>query len=559
MRFLRPVLSLLFLIIFYSTLSAQERCGTVLYQKIKRANGTVIETDEQFEKAIAEKINARRKNHFNNLTTGTPYRIPVVVHIIHNGEALGVGRNITDAQVISQIEVINKDFNRLNADAVNTPAEFAAVAGSLNIEFVLAKQDPDHQVTDAITRVNGNRTQWSVGNESTFKALYPPIGNPDDDYTGPWPAEDYLNIWVVDFNLIGYAQFPVSSTLPGLEDENNNSLTDGVIIDYRAFGTIEAGSFNLDPQYNKGRSATHEIGHFFGLRHIWGDEDFGQDDCEESDYADDTPNQAVETYHTPTHPLADECSPAIMFQNFMDYTDDIKMNLFTNNQVERMITVLENSPRRKSLLTSHGLEEPPSGDIDIEVAEIINPVAIVCDRSPEIQFTVNNPGGDVITALRVKISVNSLAKDTTFTNVTIGESTLFSIPFESLKLTPPDDKLLVGENTIRVKVTLVNGKTDPDYTNNEQVLQIKALSECDVFALYVDENDAPIITFGLAESMPVAISLISMIGQEVASVQYTDIIDQTVAVPIPNRMKGVYIVRLKIGAKYYSRKVYIHP
>ena len=209
MRFLRPVLSLFLLIHFYSGLSAQERCATVLYQKLKRATGKVIETDEQFEKTLAEKIRARRKNRANNLTTGTPYRIPVVVHIIHNGEAVGVGRNISDAQVASQIDVLNKDFNRLNTDAVNTPAEFAAVAGNLNVEFVLAKQDPDHQYTDGIMRVNGNRTQWSLSRETEFKSLHPLPGNPDNDYTGAWPSEDYLNIWVIDFNLIGYAKFPI--------------------------------------------------------------------------------------------------------------------------------------------------------------------------------------------------------------------------------------------------------------------------------------------------------------------------------------------------------------
>jgi Pregnancy-associated plasma protein-A len=559
MKFLRPVLSLLFLIIFYSGLSAQERCGTVLYQKLKRATGKVIETDEQFEKSLAEKIRARRKNRAANLTTGTPYRIPVVVHIIHNGETVGVGRNISDAQVASQIDVLNKDFNRLNTDAVNTPSEFAAVAGNLNVEFVLAKQDPDHQYTDGIMRVNGNRTQWSLSRETEFKSLHPLPGNADNDYTGAWPSEDYLNIWVIDFNLIGYAQFPISSTLPGLEDENDNSLTDGVIVDYRAFGTTDAGAFELDPQYNKGRSATHEIGHFLGLRHVWGDEDFGQDDCEASDYADDTPNQAIETYHTPNHPLADECSLAIMFQNYMDYTDDIRMNLFTNNQVERMIIVLENSPRRKSLLTSHGLEEPVPGDIDVELTDITSPASVVCDATPEINFTINNPDGGLITTLSVKVSVNSLTKDTTFTNLTVSESAQFSIPFKNLKFPEPDNMLVTGENTIRVKAILINGKTDPDYSDNEKVLQVSALSDCNVFALYVDENNTPIITFGLAEAMPVAISLISMMGQEVASAQYVDIIDQTVPVPIPNRMKGVYIVRLQIGTKYYSRKVYIHP
>jgi hypothetical protein len=195
-----------------------------------------------------------------------------------------------------------------------------STAGSLNIEFVLAKQDPDGQPTDGILRVDGNRDQWSIGLESEFKAL------------SYWPAEDYLNVWIIKFTgFLGYAQFPVSSGLPGLEDEDNNRLTDGVILDYRVFGTDDAGPFNLDDQYNRGRSTTHEVGHFLGLRHIWGD----TNGCGADDFTNDTPIQDEETYDTPNHPLLDACSPAIMFQNYMDYTDDVSMNLFTDEQVDK--------------------------------------------------------------------------------------------------------------------------------------------------------------------------------------------------------------------------------
>src|SRR5690606_22397748 len=104
------------------------RCATVAYQQLNRASGKVFETDEQFEKALAEKIRARKKKLSPHFTTGAPYKIPVVVHVIHNGEAVGVGRNISDAQILSQLEVLNNDFKRLNTDAVNTPAEFTPVA-----------------------------------------------------------------------------------------------------------------------------------------------------------------------------------------------------------------------------------------------------------------------------------------------------------------------------------------------------------------------------------------------------------------------------------------------
>jgi hypothetical protein len=538
MRIFWPALALFFSFTFYSGLYAQKRCATVEYQNLNRTSGKVLETDEQFEKALAEKIRARKKNQLNNLTNGVPYRIPVVVHVIHNGEDEGVGRNIPDAQIISQIDVLNKDFNRLNTDAGNTPAEFAAVAGSLNIEFVLAKQDPDGQPTDGIMRVDGNRDQWSIGLESEFKAL------------SYWPAEDYLNVWIIKFTgFLGYAQFPVSSGLPGLEDEDNNRLTDGVILDYRVFGTIDAGPFNLDDQYNRGRSTTHEVGHFLGLRHIWGD----TNGCGADDFTNDTPIQDEETYDTPNHPLLDACSPAIMFQNYMDYTDDISMNLFTDEQVVRMETVLQNSPRRNSLSGSPGLEEPIPGDIDVELVEIENPVQIICDQEPELRFTVANLTGEAVTSLTLKLMINSISIE--------AEVTFTGEPFTTLaEITVPAINLEIGDNTIGVKIFRVNGMTDPNPANNELETFVNVLNpDCDPFALYTNEAGTPVITFDLPESQPVEISVINMSGQATAQVSYDEIINQTVPLPLPTLIKAVYIVRLRIGSRYYSRKLYLQP
>jgi hypothetical protein len=550
MRIFWPALTLFLLFAFSSGLYAQRRCATVEYQQLNRASGKVFETDEQFEKALAEKIRARKKNPLLNLSSGVPYRIPVVVHVIHNGEAEGVGRNIPDAQIISQIDVLNKDFNRLNTDAINTPADFAGVAGNLNVEFVLARQDPDGQPTDGIMRIDGNRDQWSLALEDVFKALHPAPGNSDNDYTDYWPPEDYLNIWVIKFTgFLGYAQFPVSSGLPGLEDENNNRLTDGVILDYRVFGTDDAGSFDLYDQYNKGRSTTHEVGHFLGLRHVWGDDN----GCAESDYADDTPNQGEETYNTPVHPLEDDCSPAIMFQNYMDYTDDVSMNLFTLDQVERMIVVLENSPRRASLSSSHGLEEPVPGDIDAGILEIENPVAVVCDQTPDLRFTVANLSDEAITSMTVKLTINSI--------VTEAEVSFTGAPFTTLaEVTVSAINLGVGDNSIGIKITGINGMTDPNPANNELETSVTVLNpECTTFALYTNEAGTPVITFDLSEPMPVEISVMDMVGRQTARVQHENILNQTVPLPLPARMKAVYIVRLKIGTRYYSRKVYLYP
>src|SRR5690606_29195746 len=137
----------------------------------------------------------------------------------------------------------------------NTPTEFLGVAGSLDIKFELAKRTPEGLPTNGIVRVEGTKSTWTLSDNFMLKSL------------SYWPAEDYLNIWVTDLAglLIGYAQFPVS-TLPGLDESPDNRLTDGVVVDYKNFGSSDHGSFNLDPNYNKGRTATHEVGHFFGLK-----------------------------------------------------------------------------------------------------------------------------------------------------------------------------------------------------------------------------------------------------------------------------------------------------
>jgi hypothetical protein len=320
------------------SLQAQERCGTVPYMDMLRKEGKWLQTDDQFESWLAQRMKQREQLEEVQRTQSDPYLIPVVVHVIHNGEPVGTGSNIPDAQIFSQIAVLNKDFQRLNNDANLTPPEFAAVAGSLNIEFVLARRDPNGLPTTGINRVTGTKTSWTISDNATFKAL------------SYWNANDYLNIWVIPFSgsTLGFAQYPVSS-LEGLAPvQGGTAATDGIVVDFRVFGSVDDGSFVIDKDYNKGRTATHEIGHFLGLRHIWGDANCGED------FVSDTPRQQTSTSNCPSHPATTFCGASIvkMFQNYMDYTFDGCMNLFTAGQVARMETILTDPtvPRRNSLL-----------------------------------------------------------------------------------------------------------------------------------------------------------------------------------------------------------------
>ncbi len=426
----------------------KERCSTVPYMQMLRNEGKLMQTDEQFEQWLQKRKQERVQLQQTQRKKDGPYQIPVVVHIVHNGEAVGTGSNISEAQILSQIEVLNKDYNRQNADATNTPAEFLPVAGSLEIEFVMAKRDPSGLPTNGINRVQGSRTSWSLSNDAELKSL------------SFWPSEDYMNIWVTTLNGndIGYAQFPVS-TLPGLESyQNGVAERDGAVLDYRVFGTSDAGTFELFEDYDKGRTVTHEIGHFLGLRHIWGD----VSGCSGTDYVDDTPNQSTQTFGCPAHPRL-SCSSNDMFQNYMDWTDDACMNLFTNGQVNRMQFILDDPsvPRRNSLLTSPGLLDPDCDIIDVALLSIKSPAPITCAETTNVDIEVRNRSCVTLTSIRVEYSVNAgVMQGHTLSlpaPLPVNAATILRLPLTSFQQ---------GVNTLSVNITEANGLPDENPDNS---------------------------------------------------------------------------------------------
>ena len=429
---------------FFST--AQERCGTVEYSRS-------IHADYQKEKIVFENwlrdILMRQQTGRTKRPLAPPYKIPVVVHVVHNGQAIGVGPNIPDAQILSQIKVLNDDFRRTNADAVNTPASFAAVAGGLDVEFILARQDPDGLSTDGIVRVNGGRAAWTMNDNYALKE------------TSYWPAEEYLNIWVcnLDDEYVGYAQFP-ESDLEGLEDkQSTNRLTDGIVVHHRAFGSIDDGNFALDANFDKGRTLTHEAGHFFGLLHIWGDNNV----CTDTDFVADTPNQGGNTDGCPSHPQTDNCGQQIMFQNFLDYTNDACMNLFTQGQLTRMMAVIENSPRRNTLLTSPGLEDPLPLANDIGIRTVLFPDATVCNNEILPQIELRNYGINSITSTQIMLTIDGVVQETK-------NFALALDPTQSANVTFTQVSLSSGEHEFTFEVQSTNGGTDGSSHNDLQAV-----------------------------------------------------------------------------------------
>ncbi|MFI6831416.1 M43 family zinc metalloprotease [Kribbella sp. NPDC050241] len=241
-------------------------------------------------------------------------RIPCVVHVVWNTAA----QNISQAQVDSQIDVLNRDFRATNSDIGIVPAAFTGLIADSRIEFYLATVDPNGNPTTGVTR-----TQTSTASFGTDdKVKKSSTGGID-----PWPTDRYLNIWVCQLGggLLGYAQFP-----------GGPANTDGVVILHSGFGTngTAAAPFDL------GRTTTHEVGHYLNLFHIWGDDGSG---CSGSDECADTPNAAGPNFGVPTFPHV-TCSNGPngdLFYDYMDYTDDRGMVMFTNDQATRMEACLD--------------------------------------------------------------------------------------------------------------------------------------------------------------------------------------------------------------------------
>jgi len=244
--------------------------------------------------------------------------INVVVHVVYKTSQ----QNISDAQIKSQIRILNEDYAKANADATKVPAVFKPLHADTKIQFKLASKDIFGANSSGITRTKTAKNSFSFNDAVKASSS----GGAD-----PWPAHRYLNVWVCNLGggLLGYAQFP-----------GGPWQKDGVVILHSAFGDTGTAT---DP-FNLGRTATHEVGHWLNLFHIWGDDGTG---CNGSDHCADTPNQASENYGKPTFPhVSCKNGPnGDLFMDYMDYVDDDAMFMFTTGQALRMNATL-NGPRK---------------------------------------------------------------------------------------------------------------------------------------------------------------------------------------------------------------------
>jgi hypothetical protein len=378
------------IIVFLLTLVfIHSKSQNIINQQVYVKRCASPQVDLKYEEAFQQMVQ-KYQQFSNGKTTSTIYNIPVIFHVLHSGTAVNTasatsGRNLSAAQINSQLAILNADYRKLNTDLNTyvTQSSFLNVSADVQINFCMAKVDPNgiELVEPGIDRIKVSTMGW-------ISLPYPRYYIESNvKPASSWDPTKYFNVWILEFGgadvgTLGYAQFPTipSSNLSPVSDmygiASGAANTDGVVIDYKFIGDTGTALGNVGTPfagYDKGRTLTHEVGHWLGLWHIWGDDNGA---CSPgTDFVSDTPNQGGENYTCPTPNgtiLVDACSPSgVMYQNYMDYSDDKCLVMFTEGQKSRMQTVMANCPRRKSLTTSTvctvaGIHEY-SNNIEVEI------------------------------------------------------------------------------------------------------------------------------------------------------------------------------------------------
>ena len=365
---IKKLLLFFMLAVSYIGYTQNRTCGSNLLLDFQLNQNSNVESRYNLEKYIKD---------FKPELIKSNITIPVVVHVLYNT----LDQNISDAQIASQIKVLNEDFTRTNIDAWNTPSEFMQVVADMKINFCLANQDPNGNPTSGIVRKETPISFFPLFNNSVY---FDSLGG-----SSSWDPKRYLNIWVckVEDGFLGWAQFPAA----GLEE------TDGVVIDFEHFGTTGTAKY----PYNLGRTATHEIGHWLNLIHIWGDNNCGDD------LVFDTPVQEDANFGCLIHPSTSCGNTGDMFMNFMDYTDDACMNSFTYGQRTRAWATI--TYYRNSLLNSNGCDQAIISIADAGIIDVINPSNQnqYCSSPVYPKVVIKNYGDSLLTTAKIKYKVDA--------------------------------------------------------------------------------------------------------------------------------------------------------
>ena len=495
----------------------QQRChSTEFMEQLLQQHPEVIDRMNSIEAHTARHLH-------HNPGSRMVVTIPTVVHVVYRTST----QNISDAQIQSQIDVLNEDFRRLNADADNVWSQ----AADAEIEFCLATVDPNGNPTNGITRTSTTKRSFSYSNDGV---KFNSQGGKD-----AWPSGSYLNIWVCDLGngLLGYAQFP-----------GGPAATDGVVIDFAYFGRIGTAT----APYELGRTATHEVGHWLNLRHIWGDGPCGVDD-----FVSDTPESDAANYACAVGHVS--CGSVDMVQNYMDYSYDGCMNLFTSGQKSRMQSLFAPGGARASLLTSPGCGStpPPGNEIcdnnldddgdglidcaDPDCASSPNCGTVSCDAPTGVSGVAANAGKN---KARLTLSWNAAAGAGSYnayvrkvgtTAWTSGNTTSTTIQFNGLdRLSSYEyyvESVCAGGQTAASAISVANTRLDAAASG---------------LTLYPNPaNDWLVVEFSGLTGANGRVEVMDLVGKRVLTLEQTDLREGYLELGLSELQAGVYLVRIE--------------
>ena len=440
--------------------NGQIRCNTMQMDALRRANDPTLPSLQQEEMWLQERMSQIKaevayEKSIGNVPKLTVFTIPIIFHIFTDGSG---SDNVSATIVQNQVAQLNLDYRNLAGSGF-------AVAADVEIEFCLAMKD---EAGNLLAEPGINRiTSYGQGPftdtqfESSMKAAT------------VWNPNDYFNVWVASLSggLLGYAQFPSNSGLAGMPANGGAANTDGCVILNSSLGSVANPQGSAAAPYNKGRTLTHESGHWLGLRHTWGD-----GGCSVDDFCNDTPLSGGSNYGCPN---TVSCGSADMVENYMDYSDDACMDTYTQDQTDRMRTVMTVSTRRASLAASTKCQVAVGDDAGI--ASITNPSGSICGSTVNPTVVLNNYGTTTLTSVEILYNLDGAANSTFNWTGSLAAGANTNV---SLGAMSPS----AGAHTLNVTTNLPNGATDVNTANDDNSSNFTIIIGGEMVTLTIDTD-----------------------------------------------------------------------